>query len=264
MAQWWHASPHHQFWHQHLASYNALHTMQTLSSITARSFLFPTALEDVIFLPSLEKAPFLASSSASITCFCDDDPLIPEHLFDKDGGTYAFRTKLEITYSPWAMSMMDGFGRADRRTAKEFTGGPTGGGNGGDDDDGGEGGGGGGDEGGNLRPDILPLLTVAFAAFHLGYCIAVWIKDETFEIGFFRTGVGLFLLLAISAIRMNNQTGLDAYILGLGASLGVMLWTGERCLSKKEGSPAGIVSLLAASMAVIFSAALYENIPWHS
>ncbi|EFJ23394.1 hypothetical protein SELMODRAFT_442927 [Selaginella moellendorffii] len=35
---------------------------------------------------------------------------------------------------------------------------------------------------------------------------------------------------------------------------------GERCLVKKEGSPAGIVALFAASMAVMFTAALYHNI----
>lgn len=237
--------------------------MRALSNIAARSFLFPTTLEDVLFVPNSEKGLPSAASCPSISCFCEDDPLIPEHLFDK-GGTFAFRTKLEIRYSPWAVSMMDGFGKVDKRMTKEFTGGPTGGGNGGNDDDGGDGGGGGGDDGGNARPDILPLLTIAFAAFHLGYCVAVWMKDEALDIGFLRTGICLFLLLAVAAVRMNNQSGLDAYILGLGASIGVMLWTGERCLSKKEGSPSGIVSLLAASMAVIFSAALFENLPWHT
>ncbi|KAI5063996.1 hypothetical protein GOP47_0020666 [Adiantum capillus-veneris] len=218
MAQWWHASSHHQFLHQHLSSYNAFHTMRALSSIAARSFLFPTALEDVLLVPNSEKGSLPVASCPSISCFCDDDPLLPEHLFDKDGGTLTFRTKLEIRYSPWAVSMMDGFGKADKRTAKQFT----------------------------------------------GYCIAVWLKDETLDSGFLRTGICLFLLLAVAAVRMNNQSGLDAYIIGLGASIGVMLWTGERCLSKKEGSPSGIVSLLAASMAVIFSAALFENLPWHA
>lgn len=103
-------------------------------------------------------------------------------------------------------------------------------------------------------------MTIAFAAFHLGYCIAVWIKDEALDLEFFRTGVGLFCLLAVAALRLNNQTGVDAYILGLGASVGVMLWTGERCLVKKEGIPAGIVTLFAAAMAVMFTVALYDNI----
>ncbi|MCO5593628.1 hypothetical protein L7F22_047643 [Adiantum nelumboides] len=233
MAQWWHASPNHQLFHQHWSSYNAIQTMGALSSIAARSYLFPTALDDVFLVPNSDKGPLPVASCPSISCFCDDDPLIPEHLFDKEGGTFTFRTKLEIRYSPWAVSMMDGFGKADKRTPKQFTGGPTGGGNGGNDDDGGDGGGGGGDDGGNARPDILPLLTIAFAAFHLGYCIAVWVKDETLDIGFFRTGICLFLLLAVAAIRMNNQSGLDAYILGLGASVGVMFWTGK--LDDKSG-----------------------------
>lgn len=37
------------------------------------------------------------------------------------------------------------------------------------------------------------------------------------------------------------------------------LCTGERCLVKREGSPAGIVALFAASMAVMFTAALYHT-----
>lgn len=155
------------------------------------------------------------------------------------------------------MSMMNGFGKSD---PKEFTGGPTGGGAGGNDDDWGDGGGGGGDEGGDEQIFYLPLLTIAFAAFHLGYCIAVWLKDETLDSEFFRTGVGLFCLLAVAAIRLNNRTGIDAYILGWGASVGVMLWTGERCIMKKEGSPAGIVTLFAAAMAVMFTGALYDII----
>lgn len=222
----------------HLSSYHAFHTMHTLSSIAFRSF-------------PLHNSP--------ITCFCDDDPPFPEHLLDKDGRHLSLRTKLEIRYSPWAMSMMNGFGKIDGKTAKEFTGSPTGGGRGGDDDAG-EGGGGGGDEGGDEQVYFLPLLTIAFAAFQLGYCIAVWMKDETLDFDFLRAGVGLFCLLAVAAIRLNNQTGVDGYIVGLGASIGVMLWTGEHCLVKKEGSAAGVVTLIAATMALMFTAALYKFI----
>jgi hypothetical protein len=106
---------------------------------------------------------------------------------------------------------------------------------------------------------LLPVLTLAFAAFHLGYCIAIWVKDDNLDFEFFRTGLGLFGLLAVAAMRLNARTGIDAYILGLGASVGVMVWTGERCLVKREGSPAGIVALFAASMALMFTAALYHT-----
>jgi hypothetical protein len=37
------------------------------------------------------------------------------------------------------------------------------------------------------------------------------------------------------------------------------LWPGERCLVKREGNSAGIVALFAASMAVMFTAALYHT-----
>lgn len=39
--------------------------------------------------------------------------------------------------------------------------------------------------------------------------------------------------------------------------------SGERCLVKKEGSPAGIVSFFAAAMAAMFSTALHQTIGWH-
>eukprot|EP00250_Pteridium_aquilinum_P013929 c21665_g1_i1 orf=530-1342(+) len=269
MAQWWHASVVHKHPHQHVTSYTASHAFQTCTSITWRSFLSPAGWEYLIVPKSTPEhsIPDLSLPSASVTpsisCFCDDDPWLTEHFFNKDGSTLTLRTKLEIMYSPWAMSMMNGYQAPARKSVKEFTGGPSGGGRGGDNDGGGDGGGGGGDEGREEQIWVLPLLTIAFAAFHLGYCIAVWMKDESFDFEFFRTGIGLFCLLAVAAIRLNNRTGIDAYLLGLGASVGVMLWTGERCLVKKEGIPAGIVSFFAAAMAAMFSTALREIIGWH-
>eukprot|EP00850_Spirogloea_muscicola_P012527 SM000081S22661 [mRNA] locus=s81:340739:341364:- [translate_table: standard] len=56
---------------------------------------------------------------------------------------------------------------------------------------------------------------------------------------------------------MSSRTGIDAYILGLGASIGVMLWTGERFCGKREVCPAGILTTLAGGMSFIFMAAVY-------
>jgi len=64
----------------------------------------------------------------------------------------------------------------------------------------------GGDDGGGGRGDndgedcifLLPDLILAVAAFHLGYCITIWVKDSEF----FQTGLGLFGQLAVAAMHL--------------------------------------------------------------
>ncbi|KAH7423187.1 hypothetical protein KP509_12G042800 [Ceratopteris richardii] len=202
--------------------------------------------------------PARLRSIPSISCFRDDDPFLTEHFFNRDRYARTIGKKLEITYSPWAMSMMNGYRIPFRIPIKESTGGPTGGGRGNGDGDG-DGGGGGDDEGEEEQLWLLPSLTIAFAVLHLGYCLAIW-KDEDSDLDFIWTGMGLFCLLILSAVRLNNQTGIDAYFLGLGASIGVMLWTGERCLLRKECSTAGLVSFFGAAMATLFSLSLHNII----
>ncbi|CAM6042081.1 unnamed protein product [Sphagnum compactum] len=257
-AFWWQASLQRQLSCQISHSKVYKH-----SSISVPPFFSRTIWEDLMvprLLPeiaSLEN-PKLFVTCPSIVCFRDDNAPFPEYLVDKDWNDMSMGASLEIRYSPWAVQMMHGFGNKDVSRLKESTGGPPGNGKGGDDG-GGDGGGGGGDNDGEDHIFLLPVLTLAFAAFHLGYCIAIWVKDDNLDFEFFRTGLGLFGLLAVAAMRLNARTGIDAYILGLGASVGVMVWTGERCLVKREGSPAGIVALFAASMALMFTAALYHT-----
>ncbi|XP_024536237.1 uncharacterized protein LOC9645311 [Selaginella moellendorffii] len=249
---WWQAGVHRHIFH----SPASRSSKNFYSQLTGSQGL----LEDLMVLPPLVPAVDQESSKL-IVCFRDDDSAMPPELLDRDLRDFGVRTNLQMRYSPWAVDMINGMGTCDKKTLKKSNGGPCGGGRGrGDDGDGGGDGGGEGDDEGGEYVFLLPVLTLAFAAFHLGYCIAVWVKDDSLDAGFFRTGLGLFCLLALAAIRLNSGAGLDAYVLGLGASLGVMAWTGERCLVKKEGSPAGIVALFAASMAVMFTAALYHNI----
>ncbi|XP_024396846.1 uncharacterized protein [Physcomitrium patens] len=233
---------------------------KVFSSSAISPFLPRTAWEDML-VPRLSTEwttdTLTMATTYPVVCFRDDDAPLPEYLVERNWSDMNVRTNLEIRYSPWAVEMMNGFGNKNEAKTKESTGGPPGNGNGGDD--GGNGGGGGGDDDGDYHVFLLPMLTLAFAAFHLGYCIAVWVKDDNLDFEFLRTGLGLFGLLAVSAFRLNTRTGIDAYILGLGASLGVMVWTGERCLVKKEGNPAGVVALFAASMAVMLTAALYHT-----
>ncbi|CAN6466665.1 unnamed protein product [Victoria cruziana] len=202
--------------------------------------------------------------SSNIVCFREDDESpLSDDPFPADAGILVPRALSGLKYGPWAVGMVRGLGRPP---LKPSTGGPGGGGA--DDGRGGGGGGGGDDEGDGCGDDdaggedayLLPMLTVALASVHLGYCVGVWARDEALDVRFLRTGVGLFCLLLVSALRLKCQSGLDAYILGLGASAGVMIWTGERCFVKKESTSAGFVSLLAASMSLIFSAALYNNV----
>lgn len=232
-----------------------------LSSVSVSPFLVRTTWEDLSVprLPSeltISDNCRVSSTYPAIVCFRDDDA--PELPVGRDLSDLSARTSFEVRYSPWAMQMLNGYGKKDKNDFKESTGGPPGNGKGGDDG-GGDGGGDGSDDDGEEHIFLLPILTLAFAAFHLGYCIAIWVKDESLDFEFFRTGLGLFGLLALAAVRLNARTGIDAYILGLGASVGVMVWTGERCLVKREGHPAGIVALFAASMAVMFTAALYHT-----
>nr|PNR36018.1 hypothetical protein PHYPA_021868 [Physcomitrium patens] len=159
-----------------------------------------------------------------VVCFREDDAPFPEYLVERNWSDMSVRTNLEIQYSPWAIQMMNGF--AEEAKQKESTGGPPGNGKGGDDGDG-HGGGGGGDDDADDHIFLLPMLTLAFAAFHLGYCIAIWVKDDGLNLEFIRTGLGLFFLLAVSALRLNVETGKDAHVLGIVSSLGVMVWTGK-------------------------------------
>eukprot|EP00252_Welwitschia_mirabilis_P024822 TRINITY_DN7512_c0_g2_i1.p1 TRINITY_DN7512_c0_g2~~TRINITY_DN7512_c0_g2_i1.p1 ORF type:complete len:121 (-),score=11.94 TRINITY_DN7512_c0_g2_i1:109-471(-) len=57
-----------------------------------------------------------------------------------------------------------------------------------------------------------------------------------------------------------RHAGIDAYILGLGSSVGVMVWAGERWIIKKETNPAAILALSAASIGVMFTIAIYHNV----
>eukprot|EP00246_Nothoceros_aenigmaticus_P012206 TRINITY_DN3666_c0_g1_i1.p1 TRINITY_DN3666_c0_g1~~TRINITY_DN3666_c0_g1_i1.p1 ORF type:complete len:267 (-),score=50.19 TRINITY_DN3666_c0_g1_i1:107-907(-) len=260
-----------QYWlqaslRQHLMPHFSGSKMNTLSGMPLPSFLSRATCWEAMMLARFH--PEIAGGDGSrvifgypsVICFRDDDSPFPDHLLDKDYSDLSVRASLEIRYSPWAVEFMSGAAKMGSGKMKESTGGPSGGGKNGDGDGGGDGGGGGGDDDGEDHIFLLPVLTLAFAAFHLGYCIAIWVKDDQLDFNFFKTGLGLFGLLTIAALRLNARTGIDAYILGLGASVGVMVWTGERCLVKREGNPAGIVALFAASMSVMFTAALYHNI----
>ncbi|GBG81762.1 hypothetical protein CBR_g33940 [Chara braunii] len=216
-----------------------------------------------------------SSSSSSvgmrtIRCFRDDDSPFPDRMSEKDLQRLGrgLGPGRDLQFSSWTVQMMDQAGRAGggsrKRDLKEDTGGPSGGSKGGDGDGGGDGGGGGGGGGDGDEADdhiyLLPVVTLAFAALHFGYCVAIWIKDDGFDFDFFRTGLGLLGLLVVTACKLNRRTGVDAYILGLGSSVGVMVWTGERCCVKRELTPSGIVAVFAALMSAIFSVGLYHSV----
>ncbi|CAK9868364.1 unnamed protein product [Sphagnum jensenii] len=61
--------------------------------------------------------------------------------------------------------------------------------------------------------------------------------DDNLDFEFFQTGLGLFGQLTVAAMHLKAE------------------W----CLVNREGSPAGIVALFAASMALIFTATLYHT-----
>ncbi|CAI7918552.1 unnamed protein product [Closterium sp. NIES-54] len=211
------------------------------------------------------------------TCFRTDegdpDILVPHHpdISIPSHGTSSNPASsfLDTRYGPWANAMME------RQTMKSLQerifkeqaggGGSDSGGRGGDDDDGkgGDGGGDGGDDGdeGNRRSanqiDALPFLSLAFAALHACYCIVIGLKEKVLPPDFLRTAAGLSSLLIASALRLNStRYGFDSYVLGLGASVGVSVWSvfpsvslppcllaSERFLLRKEPSPSSVAAV---------------------
>lgn len=224
-----------------------------------------------VFRPSLPSLPTLVVSMplhtphiqpSKVVSFRDDDVGFPDVPSEKASyfGDAAFRTKMQVAYSPWALQMVASFSVPETVPSKENLGGGNdgkgprngdGGGNDGNGDEEGEGEG----EGEDL---LLPGLTLAFAALHLGYFVTTWLKEEGVDPHFTRTALSLLGLLAISLVRMSCQGGVDAYIIGLSASVGVMIWAAERSVSQRKATPGGIMAAFGAAMSFIFTAALYE------
>eukprot|EP00271_Cylindrocystis_brebissonii_P007212 TRINITY_DN2047_c0_g1_i1.p1 TRINITY_DN2047_c0_g1~~TRINITY_DN2047_c0_g1_i1.p1 ORF type:complete len:512 (+),score=78.95 TRINITY_DN2047_c0_g1_i1:209-1744(+) len=197
----------------------------------------------------------------SVKCFRDDDFVFPEKAVDSGFQSERARSStVTIAYSPWALSMLgDSFQVPSRAVTKEGIGGGPGGK--GPRDGGGDGGGDGeGDEDGDEDIYVLPLLTLAFAVLHLGYCAAVWLKDNGFHINLSKTGLGLFGVLAVAVIRMNCQTSFDASIFGLGASVGIMTWAAERSYMKREVAPSGVLAMCSGAISCAFTMALYQRL----
>eukprot|EP00252_Welwitschia_mirabilis_P024823 TRINITY_DN7512_c0_g2_i3.p1 TRINITY_DN7512_c0_g2~~TRINITY_DN7512_c0_g2_i3.p1 ORF type:complete len:256 (-),score=42.36 TRINITY_DN7512_c0_g2_i3:109-876(-) len=246
---WWYAPP--------------FHSQLVNPSISLRSLTCRTAAEEIgQFFSTNGESPSIARllRQSCVLYFREEDDDFPcaERRWDIDVKNGNFKSHYAgIRFGPWAESMLERDEKGLKRRDNESTGGPSGGGNDKDDDDGG---GGGGDDDSEDHLFMLPFLTLAFAAFHLGYCIAVWIKHDKLDSEFLRTGFGLFCLLVIAAIRLNRHAGIDAYILGLGSSVGVMVWAGERWIIKKETNPAAILALSAASIGVMFTIAIYHNV----
>lgn len=121
-AFWWQASLQRQFSCQVSRS-----KMHMLSSVTVSPFLSRTSCDDML-VPRLPTEPTnsepskLSVTYPTIVCFRDDDAPFPEYLVERDWSDLSVRTNLEIRYSPWAVQMMNGFGRRDESRLKESTG----------------------------------------------------------------------------------------------------------------------------------------------
>lgn len=195
---------------QHMIPHISGSKLQALSGLTLPSYMSRANCWEALMLARFHPEMVAGDSSRvlvgypSVICFRDDDSPFPDHMLDKDYSDGSVRASLEIRYSPWAVEFMHGAGKMDSGRMKVSTGGPTGGGKNGDGDGGDGGGGGGGDDDGEDHIFLLPVLTLAFAAFHLGYCIAIWVKDDDLDFNFFKTGLGLFGLLTIAALRLNS------------------------------------------------------------
>jgi hypothetical protein len=101
--------------------------MHGLSSVTVSPYLSRTTWEDMLVprppseLTNIE-SPKLSAAYPAVVCFRDDDATFPEYLVERDLSDMSVRTNLEIRYSPWAVEMMNGFGKKDDRPVKESTG----------------------------------------------------------------------------------------------------------------------------------------------
>lgn len=69
-----------------------------------------------------EETPRLATTYPAVVCYRDDDAPLPEYLVEKNWSDMSARTSLEIRYSPWAVEMMNGYGKKNEKEIKETTG----------------------------------------------------------------------------------------------------------------------------------------------
>lgn len=66
----------------------------------------------------------MGASFPAVVCYRDDDAPLPESLVEKNWSDMSARASLEIRYSPWAVEMMNGYGKKNRNEVKESTGEP--------------------------------------------------------------------------------------------------------------------------------------------
>lgn len=64
----------------------------------------------------------MATTYPAVVCYRDDDAPLPEYLVEKNWSDMSARTSLEIRYSPWAVEMMNGYGKKNEKEIKETTG----------------------------------------------------------------------------------------------------------------------------------------------
>lgn len=96
-----------------------------LSSVSVSPFLVRTTWEDLSVprLPSeltISDNCRVSSTYPAIVCFRDDDA--PELPVGRDLSDLSARTSFEVRYSPWAMQMLNGYGKKDKNDFKESTG----------------------------------------------------------------------------------------------------------------------------------------------
>lgn len=120
-AIWCQGSIHRQLsWH--LSRFKA----KGFSSVTVSPFLPRTAWEDVmqprLCAEGTNDTSRVAGSYPAVVCFRDDDAPLPEYLVERNWSDMGTRANLEIRYSPWAVEMMNGFGKKNEAKIKESTG----------------------------------------------------------------------------------------------------------------------------------------------
>ena len=96
------------------------------SSVTVSPFLPRTAWEDMM-LPRFCAEGTTDTSRVAVTyptvvCFRDDEAPLPEYLVERNWSDMSARANLEIRYSPWAVEMMNGFGKNNEAKIRESTG----------------------------------------------------------------------------------------------------------------------------------------------
>ncbi|XP_024540710.1 uncharacterized protein LOC9656954 [Selaginella moellendorffii] len=96
---------------------------------------------------------------------------------------------------------------------------------------------------------VAARVLLAFSAFHLGYCIAAWMRKDGDKLGieFYGVGLGLVCFLATAAVFVSLGAVSSEKLVAIWTCLAAMIATAEKCFFRKHRRLSGFVLLFGIS-----------------